>query len=232
MALEVRNLVAGYGDKSVLAKVSFTIEDGQILAFFGHNGAGKSTTLKAVLGLIPAQQGEIVLDGERIERLTTPDRLKKGLRLLPEGRGTFPDLSVRDNSEIVARQNCSAAGSKISLADVYDLLPVLKERRKLIAGEMSGGQQQMLAFGLTILGSPKCLLLEEPSVGLQPDLVEELFGKISHICRSLSIAAILIEHRIASALRISDHVIIINSGQIVFNDTAEKARETDFWAYF
>jgi ABC-type branched-subunit amino acid transport system ATPase component len=232
MTLEVRNLMAGYGDKSILEKVSFRIEDGQVLAFFGHNGAGKSTTLKAVVGRIPARGGEIILDGERIERLSIAARLSRGLRLLPEGRGVFPDLTVEDNIEVVARQNCPRIGSKISIADVYDLLPVLAQRRKTIAGEMSGGQQQMLAFGLVLLGSPKCLLLEEPSVGLQPDLVEELFTKMSEICRSLAISAILIEHRIASALRISDHVIIINSGRIVFNDSAEAARRTDFWAYF
>ena len=232
MTLEVNNLVAGYGDIAILDKVSFRIADGQILAFFGHNGAGKSTTLKAVLGLIPAREGEIILDGERIGGLSITDRLRRGLRIMPEGRGVFPDLSVEDNIEVVARQVCPRTGSKISVSDVYDLLPVLKDRRKTIVGEMSGGQQQMLAFGLVLLGSPKCFLLEEPSVGLQPDLVEALFAKMSEICRSLAISAILVEHRIASALLISDHVIIIKSGRIVFNDSAEVARRTDFWPYF
>lgn len=232
MTLVARDLVAGYGGKPVLDKVSFTLSDGDILAFFGHNGAGKSTTLKAVLGLIPAIEGEILLNGERIDRLTIGQRLRRGLRLLPEGRGVFPDLSVEDNIEVVARANRSAGGPSISAADVYDLLPVLAERRKVVAGEMSGGQQQMLAFGIALLGSPKCLLLEEPSVGLQPDLVEELFAKVSDICKSLSVSAILIEHKIASAMKIADQVMIINSGRLVFQGSKADAETINLWDYF
>jgi branched-chain amino acid transport system ATP-binding protein len=232
MTLEARGLVAGYGDKSVLDKVSFTLADGEILAFFGHNGAGKSTTLKAVLGLIPAREGEILLDGERIDKMPVGARLKRGLRLLPEGRGVFPDLNVEDSIEIVARSNNDPKGNKISAEDVYDLLPVLKERRRTVAGEMSGGQQQMLAFGLALLGSPKCVLLEEPSVGLQPDLVEELFAKMAEICKTLSISAILIEHKIVSAMKIADHVMIINSGKLVFNGSKADAEQINLWDYF
>lgn len=230
--LEARNLVSGYGDKSVLEKVSFQLDPGKVLAFFGHNGAGKSTTLKAVLGLLPTYEGEILLDGERIEKLSIKQRLERGLRLLPEGRGVFPDLNVEDNISIVAQSNCKPGKNKIEADHVYDLFPVLTERRKSLAGEMSGGQQQMLAFGLAILGSPKCLLLEEPSVGLQPDLVEELFGKISNICKTLDISAILIEHKIASAMKIADQVMIINSGKLAFQGTKAKAENENFWDYF
>ena len=151
MTLSVRNLRAGYGDRAVIGAVSFELEAGEILAFFGHNGAGKSTTLKALLGLIPSSEGEVWLDGKRIDGLPIAERLASGLRLLPEGRGVFPDLSVADNLDIVAAHNCPPAGAKISLSDIYDLLPVLRERRRTIAGEMSGGQQQMLAFGLALL---------------------------------------------------------------------------------
>jgi len=232
LTLEARGLVAGYGDKSVLEKISFTLRDGEILAFFGHNGAGKSTTLKAVLGIIPAQEGEILLDGKRIETLSITQRLEEGLRLLPEGRGVFPDLSVEDSIDIVATHNCPPVGNKISRSDIYDLFPVLAGRRKTIAGEMSGGQQQMLAFALALLGSPKCVLLEEPSVGLQPDLVEELFGKMREICTNLSVSAILIEHKIASAMKIADQVMIINSGKLVFNGTKAEAEQINLWDYF
>ena len=140
MTLEARNLVAGYGDKSVLDKVSFTLNDGEILAFFGHNGAGKSTTLKAVIGLIPVQEGEILLDGRRIDKLPTPARLDLGIKLLPEGRGIFPDLSVKDSIDIVAERNCTPGNTKIRKDDVYDLLPNLAKLRNSIAGELSGGQ--------------------------------------------------------------------------------------------
>ncbi|CAH1649794.1 ATP-binding cassette domain-containing protein [Chelatococcus asaccharovorans] len=232
MTLEARKLVAGYGDKSILEEVSFTLEDGEILAFFGHNGAGKSTTLKAVIGLIETRGGEILLDGERIDQLPIGERLERGLRLLPERRGVFPDLSVEESIDVVAQRNCSRDGCKITPSDVYDLLPVLGERRKVIAGEMSGGQQQMLAFALALLGSPRCILLEEPSVGLQPDLVEELFAKIREICGRLSISAILIEHKIASAMKIANHVIIINSGRLVFSGPKSEAEKINLWDYF
>ncbi len=232
MTLLAKDLVAGYGGKPVLDKVSFTLADGEILAFFGHNGAGKSTTLKAVLGLIPAIEGEIVLDGERIDALSVHERLRRGLRLLPERRGVFPDLTVEDNISVVARANRRGDGPGISAADVYDLLPVLAERRRTVAGEMSGGQQQMLAFGIALLGAPKCLLLEEPSVGLQPDLVEELFAKISDICKSLRVSSILIEHKIVSAMKIADHVMIINSGRLVFQGSKADAETINLWDYF
>lgn len=232
MTLQAKGVIAGYGDKSVLEKVSFTLEDGEILAFFGHNGAGKSTTLKAILGLIPTQEGEILLNGERIEGLSITQRLEHGLRLLPEGRGVFPDLNVEDSIDIVAAHNCPPTGAKISPDDIYDLFPVLAGRRKTVAGEMSGGQQQMLAFALALLGSPKCVLLEEPSVGLQPDLVEELFAKMREICTTLSVSAILIEHKIASAMKIADHVMIINSGKLVFQGTKTEAEAINLWDYF
>jgi ABC-type branched-subunit amino acid transport system ATPase component len=232
MTLVAHDLVAGYGGKPVLDKVSFTLADGEILAFFGHNGAGKSTTLKAVLGLIPAIEGEIHLDGERIDTLSVHERLRRGLRLLPERRGVFPDLTVEDNISVVARANRGGEGPSISAGDVYDLLPVLAERRRTVAGEMSGGQQQMLAFGIALLGAPKCLLLEEPSVGLQPDLVEELFAKISDICKSLRVSSILIEHKIVSAMKIADQVMIINSGRLVFQGSKADAETIDLWDYF
>lgn len=232
MTLEARNLVAGYGDKAVLDKVSFTLEDGEILAFFGHNGAGKSTTLKAVIGLIPVREGEILLDGRHIEKLPTAARLDLGIKLLPEGRGIFPDLTVRDSIDIVAQRNCAPGKTKIGKDDVYDLLPNLVRLRNSIAGELSGGQQQILAFALALLGSPRCILLEEPSVGLQPDLVDELFIKIREICARLEISAILIEHKIASAMSIADHVMIINSGRLVFNGSKAEAETINLWSYF
>ena len=112
------------------------------------------------------------------------------------------------------------------------MLPVLAERRKRVAGYLSGGQQQMLALGIAMLGSPRCILLEEPSVGLQPDLVEHLFGQIARLCRQVGVAAILIEHKIASAMKIADHVLIINSGAVVFNGLPDDARKSSFWQYF
>jgi len=231
MTLEVRNLTAGYRNKIVITGVAFRLEPGQVMAFFGHNGAGKSTTLKTILGALTPVEGEVWLDGERIDQLPIAERIARGLRLLPDRRGVFPDLTVEENLEIVAHANCVGPDVRFRVPDVLELVPALRDRRTAVAGNMSGGQQQMLAFGLTILGSPRCLLLEEPSVGLQPDLVENLFGHIGEICRQQSISAILVEHRVASAMKIADHVLIMNNGEVVFDGAPAQARQSSFWEY-
>lgn len=232
MTLEVRNLSAGYRNKVVIADVSFELAPGSIMAFFGHNGAGKSTTLKTILGALSPLEGEVWLDGTRIDALSIPDRVARGIRYLPDAWGVFPDLTVEENLDVVARMNCEPSRAKITIPDVLKVLPVLETRRRSYAGTMSGGQQQMLAFGLALLGSPRCILLEEPSVGLQPDLVEVLFGEVRRICTQHAISAILVEHKIASAMNIADHVLIMNNGAVVFDGPPSKARQSNFWEYF
>lgn len=232
LTLRVDSIRAGYGDKSIIGDISFEILPGRIMALFGHNGAGKSTTLRAILGLLPISRGTITLDGKRIDGLSVTERIELGLRLLPEGRGVFPDLTVEENLGVVAAANRRSGGSGMSVAEIYDLFPILVEKRRTLAGSMSGGQQQMLAFGLAMLGSARCVLLEEPSVGLQPDLVEQLFEQFRKICTDRNIGAILIEHKITSALKIVDDVLILNNGRPVFQETCEVTRNTDIWKYF
>jgi branched-chain amino acid transport system ATP-binding protein len=231
MRLQLEGIAAGYGVKTVISEVSFALEPGKILAFLGHNGAGKTTTLKTIMGLLPTRAGGVRLDGQPIERISVADRVAMGVRLLPEGRGIFPDLSVAENIEVVAARNCGA-GSLFGPDEVYGLFPVLTERRSLRAGNLSGGQQQMLALGLAILGKPSCLLLDEPSIGLAPNLVERLFEQIQQLCRAPAMTAILVEQNVAAAMKIADHVIIMNNGQIVFNGPPQEARESNFWNYF
>jgi branched-chain amino acid transport system ATP-binding protein len=229
--LQLSGLAAGYGAKTVISSVSFALDPGQILAFLGHNGAGKTTTLKTVMGLLPARAGEVRFGGQRIERLDVARRIAMGLRLLPEGRGIFPDLSVAENVDVVAARNVGSKAT-FSIADVYRLFPVLEERRSTRAGSLSGGQQQMLALGLAILGTPRCLLLDEPSIGLAPNLVERLFQQVYDVCKSHAMTAILVEQNVAAAMRIADRVIIMNNGQIVFDGLPQQARESNFWHYF
>jgi branched-chain amino acid transport system ATP-binding protein len=231
MLLQLNALAAGYGAKTVISDVSFALEPGQILAFLGHNGAGKTTTLKSLMGLLPLRAGEIMFDGKRIERLAVSDRVAMGLRLLPEGRGIFPDLNVAENIDVVAARNVTP-NAMFGTAEVYRLFPVLEERRTTRAGSLSGGQQQMLALGLAILGSPRCLLLDEPSIGLAPNLVERLFQQVRDVCKSHAMTAILVEQNVAAAMQIADRVIIMNNGQIVFDGLPQEARESNFWHYF
>ena len=231
MLLQLSGLAAGYGAKTVISEVSFALEPGQILAFLGHNGAGKTTTLKAVMGLLPPRAGQVLFDGRRIERLDVAARVAMGLRLLPEGRGIFPDLSVAENIDVVAARNVAGA-AMFGIVDVYRLFPILEERRPTRAGSLSGGQQQMLALALAILGSPRCLLLDEPSIGLAPNLVERLFQQVHDVCKSHAMTAVLVEQNVAAAMQIADRVIIMNNGQIVFDGLPLEARESNFWNYF
>ena len=232
MPLHLIDVAAGYGAKTVISEVSLGLEPGQILAFLGHNGAGKTTTLKTIMGIIDGRAGEIFFNGRRIDRLPVADRVAMGLRLLPEGRGVFPDLSVTDNVAVVAARNCTGANPVFRPADVFSLFPALVERRSVRAGSLSGGQQQMLALGLAILGTPRCLLLDEPSIGLAPNLVERLFDQISTLCKQHGMSAILVEQNVAAAMKIADRIIIMNNGRIVFDGLPDEARAANVWDYF
>jgi branched-chain amino acid transport system ATP-binding protein len=229
--LSVSSISAGYGPKTVIEDVSFGLQAGGILAFLGHNGAGKTTTLRTLMGLLPARSGRIAFDGRPVDRMPTADRVAAGLRLLPEGRGIFPELSVAENIEVVAARNV-VSGAMFTPDAVYRLLPALDERRATRAGSMSGGQQQMLAFGLTILGTPRCLMLDEPSIGLAPNLVERLFDQVRDVCRDHGVTAILVEQNVAAAMRIADRAIIMNNGRIVFDGSPDEARASNVWQYF
>ena len=231
MVLRLEGLQAGYGAKTVVSGVSFALEPGQILAFLGHNGAGKTTTLRAAMGLLRPSAGSVLFDGAPIDRLDVAQRVALGLRLLPEGRGIFPDLSVKENIDVVAARNVGA-GAMFGITDAYRLFPVLEERRSARAGSMSGGQQQMLALSLAILGTPRCLMLDEPSIGLAPNLVERMFQQVREVCKSHGMTAVLVEQNVAAAMKIADRVMIMNNGQIVFDGSPAEARGSNFWHYF
>ncbi len=231
MLLQLAGVAAGYGPKTVISDLNIALEPGQILALLGHNGAGKTTTLRAAMGLLPLRQGEVRFDGQRIDRLSVAQRVTRGLRLLPEGRGIFPDLSVAENIDVVAARNVHQ-GAMFGVADVYRIFPVLDERRATRSGSLSGGQQQMLALSLSILGTPRCLMLDEPSIGLAPNLVERMFQQVQEVCRAHAMAAILVEQNVAAAMRIADRVVIMNNGQIVFDGLPDEARASNFWNYF
>ncbi len=231
MVLRLTGVTAGYGTKTVISGVSLALEPGQILAFLGHNGAGKTTTLRTVMGLLQPKEGTVFFNDQPINRMGTADRIALGLRLLPEGRGIFPDLSVAENVDVVAARNVTE-GAIFDIPDIYRLFPILDERRTLRAGSLSGGQQQMLALSLAILGTPRCLLLDEPSIGLAPNLVDRMFQQVRDVCKSHSMTAVLVEQNVAAAMNIADRVIIMNNGQIVFDGVPEEARASNFWHYF
>jgi branched-chain amino acid transport system ATP-binding protein len=229
--LELDALSCGYGGKTVIDAVNFALNAGEILALLGHNGAGKTTTLKAIMGLLPARGGAVSLEGERVEKLPTAERVRRGLRLLPEGRGIFPQLTVAENVDAVAAQNCGHAPI-FGPAAIYRLFPVMDERRGSIAGKLSGGQQQMLALSLALLGAPRCLMLDEPSIGLAPNLVERMFDQLRALSRDHGLPTILVEQNVAAAMRVADRIIILNNGAVVFDGTPGEVRATNVWHYF
>jgi branched-chain amino acid transport system ATP-binding protein len=230
--LEVRDVVGGYGPKTVLNGLSLDLVPGEVLTLLGHNGAGKTTALRAIMGTLPVQGGTINFAGTRVDGLPTARRQPLGLRLLPEGRGIFPDLSVGDNLDVVAAANCTGKGDLFGLDDVHALFPVLRERLATRSGSLSGGQQQMLALSLAILGTPRCLMLDEPSIGLAPNLVERIFEQVKELCRAHAMGVLLVEQNVAAAMRIADRVLIMNSGVIVFSGTPDEARAANVWHYF
>jgi branched-chain amino acid transport system ATP-binding protein len=231
MVLRLTGIAAGYGTKTVISGVSLALEPGQILAFLGHNGAGKTTTLRTVMGLLQPNEGKVEFDGRPINRLGVAERVALGLRLLPEGRGIFPDLTVAENVDVVAARNV-VTGAIFDIPGIYRLFPILDERRTTRAGSLSGGQQQMLALSLAILGTPRCLLLDEPSIGLAPNLVDRMFQQVRDVCKSHAMTAVLVEQNVAAAMNIADRVIIMNNGQIVFDGSPAEARASNFWHYF
>jgi branched-chain amino acid transport system ATP-binding protein len=173
----------------------------------------------------------VSFEGQRIDRMGVAQRVALGLRMLPEGRGIFSDLTVAENIDVVAVRNV-APGAMFDVGSVYALFPVLDERRTTRAGSLSGGQQQMLALSLAILGTPRCLLLDEPSIGLAPNLVERMFQQVHDVCKTHAMTAILVEQNVAAAMKIADRVVIMNNGKIVFDGLPDAARASNFWHYF
>lgn len=217
--LALRDVRAGYGPVEVLHGVSLGVPHGVLTALLGLNGAGKSTLLSVVAGLLPARSGEIVWDGSPINHLAPHQRAQAGMLLIPERRGIFPDLSVRDNLEVFAR---SHTGWDLAL----DAFPVLRDRLHQPAGLMSGGEQQMLAMSRALLRSPKLLLLDEISHGLAPRVTRQLFDVVADLARQ-GTTVILVEQHLSDALRMADVVYVLSRGQVTFaGEPAELLADT------
>jgi len=220
--LEVRRLTTGYGADAVVHDAGLVVGAGQIVALIGANGAGKSTLLNAISGLIAVRSGEILVDGERIDRLSTAERVRRGLAHVPEGRQVFAGLSIEENLALggnarrVGREEASRR-----LAEMYARFPVLRERLHLPAGNLSGGQQQMLAIARGLMSQPRLLLLDEPSLGLAPLLVAEIFRLIEGL-RAQGIAILLSEQNARQSLAIADHAYVLESGRVVLEGTGRE----------
>jgi branched-chain amino acid transport system ATP-binding protein len=216
--LEIENLHSAYGRIEVLKGVSLRVGAGEVVALIGSNGAGKTTLMRALSGVQPITGGSIIFLGERIERLPSHARVRRGIVQSPEGRHVFAPLSVEDNLHLggyLRRDN----EIEQDRARVYAMFPVLHEKRHLLAGGLSGGQQQMLAIGRALMGKPKLLLLDEPSLGLAPLLVDQILAAIAAL-RTDGVTILLVEQNASAALEIADRGYVIETGRIAFADNA------------
>lgn len=211
--LEVKDITVSYGIIPAVRHLELRVDNGQIVALVGANGAGKSTTLKAIMGLLPPREGVIRYKDNDITRVPADRRAEMGIALIPEGRQIFSRLTVRENLDLGAYHRKDKTGIKNDLEWIYTLFPVLKERENQIAGTLSGGEQQMLALGRGLMSHPELLLLDEPSLGLAPLVVKEIYRVIREINRS-GITILLVEQNINMAMRVSNYAYILETGEI------------------
>ncbi|MGA7833736.1 MAG: ABC transporter ATP-binding protein [Acidimicrobiales bacterium] len=215
--LEVKDAVVRYGAIPALHGVSFQVEQGEIVTLLGANGAGKSTTLRMLSGLHAPASGSIVFEGRDISKTKAHDFAKMGVSHVPEGRRIFPQMSVEENLEMGAFTRRGSVSD--DLERMYATFPILKERYKQLGSNLSGGEQQMLAIGRALMSNPRLLLLDEPSMGLAPMIVETIFGIIGEIRRS-GTTVLLVEQNAAQALRLADRGYVMENGRIVISDSA------------
>ncbi len=222
--LEVENLHTYYGNIHALKGVSLSVEEGEIVTLIGANGAGKTTTLRTISGLIKPREGKVTFDGEDLAPYLAHQIVYKGIAMVPEGRGVFAQLTVAENLDLGAYHRKDKSGIAKDLERVFTLFPRLKERRNQLAGTLSGGEQQMLATARALMAHPRLMLMDEPSMGLAPILVESIFDTLMEINRE-GTTILLVEQNAHMALQIAHRGYCLQTGEIVLNDCAEALRK-------
>ena len=224
--LEASNLHAAYGQTRVLHGISFSMEEGTITTLLGANGAGKTTTLRALCGMVRTE-GEVRFAGQRIDGRATEDIVRLGIAHVPDGRGTFANLTTEENLRLGAYTRKDRDAVETDLERVYGYFPRLKERRVQQAGTLSGGEQQMLAVSRALMLRPKLMLLDEPSFGLAPLIVKELFGILRTVNEKEHVSMLVVEQNAAMALNLADHAYLIETGRVVLSGPSEDIKKDD-----
>ncbi len=219
MLLEIRNLDAGYGKTQIIYDISLTLKEGEILSFIGHNGAGKSTTLKAIFGLLRPYRGRVVYKGKDITGLPARTRIERGIRFIPQEHFIFDDLTVQENLDISILTLKNKSGISQRFTSVYALFPVLQQRLKQRAGTLSGGERRMLSLGTALLVQPELLILDEPSLGLSPVMVQHVMETIKRL-NTLGMTILLVEQNVKQALKVSNRVHVMKTGHIILEEAA------------
>ena len=219
--LEIRNLEVYYGVINALKSVSFEVNEGEIVTLIGANGAGKTTTMQSIMGFIQPKNGEILYQGQSIVGMPTHKIMRMGLTQVPEGRRIFAELNVYENLIMGAYTSKNRASVKADLEEIYTLFPRLEERKNQMAGMLSGGEQQMLAMGRALMSHPKLLMLDEPSMGLAPILVSQVFDMIKHL-NETGTTILLVEQNAEKALSIADRAYVMETGSITLSGTGSE----------
>ncbi|GHC69418.1 ABC transporter ATP-binding protein [Pseudorhodoferax aquiterrae] len=225
--LEVRGLHAAYGPTRVLQGIDLDVAQGEVVALLGANGAGKTTTLRALCQMMVSTQGSITLAGQRIDGRATEQIAKAGVGHVPDGRGTFLGLTTEENLRLGAYARASRTGAEADMERIYGYFPRLKERRAQQAGTLSGGEQQMLAIGRALMGKPRLLLLDEPSFGLAPLIVKDIFSIMRRINQEEGVSILLVEQNAKLALALASTAYLIETGRIVLSGPSAEIRSND-----
>ena len=219
--LETVHLQSGYGETPVLHDISFRVEENQIVAILGSNGAGKTTTLRTITGTVRATGGQVLYRGKDITRAPTYQMVELGISLVPEGRHLFGQMSVRDNLLMGAYREKDKSAIQRRLEQMYEIFPRIKERSHQMAGTLSGGEQQMVAIARGMMSGPSLLMLDEPSLGLMPKLVEEVFAFVQEI-RRLGTTIVIVEQNASETLRFADYAYVVSGGEVVLHGKSEE----------
>lgn len=222
-ALALDGVHADVGGQPVLQGVDLTVSPGEFLALLGHNGAGKSTLLRTVMRLVRTESGTVSLDGGDLSGLSIPQVKGRGVGLVPQQRGYFENLTVQENLDL------AVSPGRITLDDVYRTFPVLAERRRQLVGTMSGGQRQMVAISIALLGNPRLLMLDEPSVGLQPNLVQRVMEVAAEINQTYGITVVMVEQNIEKALAVAGRVAVLNRGRVALDRPTKDVTVQEIW---
>ena len=215
MFLHAKNMVGGYGETTILNRCSISVKEGEITVIVGPNGAGKSTAMKAIFGMLNLRKGNVFFDNEDITYLSPQDRVKKGMGFVPQTNNVFTSMTVLENLEIGGFTSLDKMTSNIE--EIFNLFPILAEKQNQIVGELSGGQRQQVAVGRALMTNPKLLMLDEPTAGVSPIVVKELFEKIINIAKA-GIAILMVEQNAKQALEISDNGFVLVQGENKFTD--------------
>jgi branched-chain amino acid transport system ATP-binding protein len=219
--LEVGELVSGYGKSEVLRGISLEVKKGQIVTIIGPNGAGKTTLFRTIFGLLPARKGKILFENEDLSKLSSLARIRKGIALVPQGRNVFPDLNVLENMELGAYTVSDQRQVQASMEGCYNLFPVLRERKRQRAGTLSGGEQQMLVIARALMSKPRFIMLDEPSLGISPRLVKEIFKTIDTINKTTHTTICLVEQNANIALRLGHFGYVMEGGQVKMSGSTQ-----------